>query len=678
MRSKSDVALENIDTSRVYAPPRGGEFAGSRPVNGFDTETADGNVFLLSFAFDGEEPDSVDNNGDFLQPDIIWKYLTHSRARGALNVWYNLDFDANVLLSQILSEREMSKLVVGTTIESGSYEIDFIPGKFLKITEDKHVYYHYDISQFFYTSLDNAASEWLGTGKLPDVDTSEFGSDDSDSTVNQYILDNWFTVRKYARRDARLTRDLWKKALELGEGFGIPMGKPFSTGYLAESYLREHLEEKPGIGPSSVAALAWDAMKGGRFEAFKRGNVGEVVGPDINSAYPAVLQNLPDPGTLDYERTTDPAKFKGADYGFVDATVTTKHNKIQPFGTKVDSKLTYPKLNGTRIQTILPIFRFAVEEGLVERFTIHNAWLAYESSVTRFPFRDDIDIGGMYDDRKELESNGRKKAALWLKIVLNSMYGKTAQTTKKRKHTPTDRELKDKEKYVPSLSLPPQLRDEYTNGFVETLEAGGWFNPFLAAYITGMTRLELHKRIRQYGLEDATVMLATDSVMIEKDAFDATTFRDDLCKPGLGNWGFDYEGKAFVIGSGVYEVAYVDDSGRLTTKTATRGFRERDVAQTLKKSARDAARRGSDAIDVESLRPKTMAEAIWLDNGEPGEIGVFKEYTRELLASMDSKRDWPTENPDYTKLLRGYEDSDPLEYPRTLLDTDAAPAVSRT
>lgn len=679
MRSKSDEPLENINVSRVYSPPRDAEYSGPTPINGFDTETADGNVFMLSYAWMGEEPESVDANGAFLEPSTIWKYLTHRRAEGAVNVWYNLDFDANVLLSQVLTGRQMARLVVGTSVDTGRYEVDFIPGKFLKISHGNHVYYHYDISQFFFAPLDKAANEVLGIGKLPDVDTSAFGAligptrDGRPRTrVNDYILDNWFRIREYARRDAQLTRDLWVETVDAGESdkLDIPMGKPFSTGYLAESYLREHLEQKPGIGPKAVARLAWDAMKGGRFEAFKRGNVGRVVGPDINSAYPAVLSELPDPATLQWQRVYDMSEFPNADYGFVDATVTTADAKIQPFGTKVDGKLTYPQLNGVRIQTILPIFRFAVENGLIERAHIHKAWLGYESPATRFPFRDELDIPGLYTQRKEY---GEKELALFemlLKIVLNSMYGKTAQTTVRRKPTPTDRALKEYEHYVPELSLPPSLRDEYAEGFVETLDAGAWFNPFLAAYITGLTRLELHKRVVEYGLEDATVMFATDSVMIEADAFEATSFRDDLTPDDgtpyseqLGQWDFDYEGRGFVIGSGVYDVAYRDDeTGRMKSKVATRGFREKDLSDQLKADCRSTARSGEDAVRVESLRPKTMAEAIWLGTGEPGGIGVFQEDERKLSADMDTKRDWHRGDVTFTDLLRGSEESDPLVF----------------
>lgn len=606
---------------------------------------------MLSVAWEGFGGTVVEDDGRFLDESTIWEYLTHRQARSSLNMWYNLDFDANVVLSHILSKEELAELTVNGSVgdikEGDSYEITFIPGKFMKIRDKNDNFYtHYDAAQFFYAPLDIASKEWLGKEK-DDVDASKFGL--FYGAINSFIRENYSDIKKYARKDAELVRDIWQEAVNVGEDLDIPMGKPFSTGYLAESYLNHQMHEKPGLGPNQAATMAWEAYAGGRFEVFKRGNIGEVVGPDINSAYPHILAGLPDPKTLRWERHDNPdiETLREADYGFVTATVTTDESRtIQPFAVKVNDILSYPALEGYEITVIKDIFVNAYDYDYLEDFEVAEAWLGYDTRGTKYPF-DFIDP--MYEQRKEFESQGYTKRAMLLKIILNSMYGKTCQTTPKRKKITERIELSEQEDFVGSLSLPKFIREKFENGFVEWLECGSWFNPFLASYITGMTRLELHKRMLEYGLEDHTVMFATDSVMIEKEAFDQTNFKGDLVKSGLGNWDYDYEGKAFVIGAGVYEVEMTEE-----TKTQTRGFREADLGGKLREEAKEA----EDTITVESTRPSTVAEAIWM-NQEVSSVGSFRDFERDISPDMDNKRRWGY-SPSFKDLLRETQESNPI------------------
>lgn len=652
--AKSDTPYSDILKNKAYRPPNEPDWAEGKQINGFDTETADGQIFMLSFAWENQEGEVIQNDGKFIPSSKLWNVITHKQARNSLNMWYNLDFDANVLLSHILDKEQLAELSVNAYVETDGYEITFIPGKFLKVKdENRNVCTHYDASQFFYTSLENACQEWLNVGKAEGVDTTRFGK--SENQVNNYILENWFEIRKYARKDAELVRNLWQEACSVGEDLDIPMGKPFSTGYLAESYLNHVLPEKPGIGPSEMASLAWDSYKGGRFEVFKRGNVGKVSGPDINSAYPWVLSNLPDPKTLRWERiesNSDIDKLREANYGFVKANVITDSSRtIQPFAKKPEDwdKLIYPALEGQEVNVLIDTFLFALENGYIEEYSIEEAWLGHETVGTKYPF--DF-IEPMYKERKDFEADGLIKRGMLLKIILNSMYGKTCQTTPKRQKVEEETVLEDYQAYVSSLALPEMLKEKYENGFIEWLEAGSWFNPFIASYITGITRLELHKRVVEYGLEENTVMMATDCLMIEKEAYEESNFEQDLVKSGLGNWDYDYAGDAFVIGAGVYEVDLDEKEG---TKTQTRGFREANLEGNL----REACEIADEAVEIESLRPKTVAEAIW-HNESVSNVGQFMESTRKLSPDMDDKRQWQGEA-SFSKFLQEKQESKALE-----------------
>lgn len=702
--SKSDAKLKNIDLSLAYKDQRNAKWADNKQINAFDTETIEGNVFMLSYAI-GDWNGLVHNNKvKSMKPGKIWEKITHRECRNALNVWYNLDFDANAILSDILTTNELVELVVtnGTETEYNGmeYEIRYVKGKFLRISDEhRNNYNHYDIGQFFYAPLDNAAEEWLGENKIEEVDTSKFGRTECDKheqveedcsdcwtykQARNYILDNYSLIKEYAVKDATLTQRLGKALVEQAEELKIPMGMPISTGFLSAEFLRANTFSKPSFGMRKYQSMFWDSYYGGRFEVFKRGNVGEIAAPDINSAYPAVMRKLPDPNTLNWKHyANDPEdtfkdfhskqfKFEDvaqADYGVVRAIVTTKpDNPIQPFAKKVNGKVMYPILTDTEITVIKPIFVHAVENGLLHDFELKEAWLGNECDETTFPFQF---IEDMYAQRKTFENEGIMKKGQLLKIVLNSLYGKTCQTTE-YKEIMDNTELIDlsdspHKSIYPKDHLSPNWRKELQNDdvIVRSLTAGRRFNPFFASYITGMTRLELHKQVVKYDLVGNTVMFATDCIMVEKDAYDNSDF-SELIKPGLGFWDYDYEGSAFIVGSGVYEVEFdecqknsCDDEQCENivhrTKTKTRGFLEKTIDKTLK----NMAQKYPMGIPLDNRRPLTIAEV--LISPERGNVSQFVADSKRMLPDFDTKRYWERESPTFHDLLDSSEESQPID-----------------
>ena len=460
--SKSDETLDRIELTNAYKEQINPSFSHGKLINAFDTETSDGDVFMLSYAI-GDMSGVIGNESvEALDSSEIFDKITNRQCRSALNCWYNLDFDANALLSGILDRRELTELTItnGTTTEVDGieYEIRYVKSKFLRIRDsNKNIYAHYDVSQFFYTSLDNAAEEWLGKNKIEEVDASKFGTKPCDNCEEvdpscsdcwskqqaiQYVQKHYEVIADYAEKDALLTQELAQELILEGESLDIPMGKPISTGYLSAEYLRENTDTKPSFYNRDIQRMFWDSYYGGRFEVFKRGNVGEIAAPDINSAYPAIMQNLPDPSTLEWERYSNQLENDGfgfdaspfnfndvckADYGVVRAIVTTDpNNPIQPFAYKIDGKVNYPILTDTEITVIKPIFEFAVKNGLVLDYELEEAWLGNEiEGETKYPFEF---IGDMYSQRKVFEVlDGLLKKGQLLKIILNSLYGKTCQ-----------------------------------------------------------------------------------------------------------------------------------------------------------------------------------------------------------------------------------------------------------
>jgi len=648
------IPVDAIDRSKVARALRKPAFHEDRPINAFDSETtADGKIYLLSFIYGGKEWGATHighANFEPLRPAELFgaltKYQTHAPA---VNVWYNLDFDANAIIGTVLTEEQMYELAdtntTNFTYNGTDYEMTYIKKKLLSFTDEhRHRSTHYDISQFFELPLDDAARHWLDEEK-----------DDIDPTrAAEYP---WKTIVKYAEKDAALTQRLWEQFVRVGEGeLGIPLGKPISTGYVGQNVCFNELRSKPAWLSTAIQKLAGAAYHGGRFEVYRRGSFDAVVGLDINSAYPHHMSQLPDLASCEGEIVPHPSlsTIEDADYGFVDMTVTTDPARnIQPFAVK-DKRVCYPALTDRRITVTRDELLFALQHGYVEDVELHEAACIYEADTPVRPFSF---LRDWYDDRlhyKELfaqTGNPRyDKFQYILKVIINSVYGKTCQVTLK-----TDR-------FPEAGIFEPEGVEFVTEGLRNNplkawYEGGELLNPFFASYVTARTRLQLHEAALSLGVEDEAIMFATDCLMLEADAVNARDVNRLVDPDALGMWDHEYDGSAFVVGSGVYDVFSPD--GELT-KMAKRGFRE--VSKTYP-SWRDAALGANGAIELPNERPAKFKEWL-LHKGNPELARRPAEFFRDertLVANFDRKRDW-NRDADFAVLLDGNHGSRPLAF----------------
>ena len=669
----TDVDLRDIDTSRARNQLGEPSFGEDTDIHAFDTETIDGDIFAIGM-LTADDDYRVRFDADGIDGLEILEFITQKTSRSAINVWYNLNFDANSILKALPEDLlEDIRFHNRTEFEDSNgkvWEITYIPKKMLEIRDENgNAYRHFDASQLCYNSLEGAAEDWLDIdgGKLnEDIDVTKFGTGagspyDERADAEAYVQEHEHKIRRYLRRDCELTRDIFEEVVSTGEDLNIPFGKPYSTGYVAADYVRNRLEYKPGYGPVWLQEPAWKTYRGGRFEVAKRGAVGKVYGADINSAYPFVLSELPDPNTMDWGGygdagpiPIDEANIDGADFGFVKATVTTDASRpFQPFPVVNEDeggRVEYPALDGVTDWFLLDTFAFARDEGFFTDFEVHGAVLGNVNEDTVFPFGFFKDI---YAERKTVEARGEDKKGKLLKIVMNSIYGKTCQTT--TNYDP----IEDGTAFGDIDGIP--VTNHRGEPFVETEQSGRLFNPFLATYITGRTRLKLLSSVVENDLEDATIMMATDCIMVEADAFEGTDLHTaaeseaDSHREALGGWDYDYVGDAFVIGSGVYEVEKED--GEL--KSGVRGFKDLYSDENDFDSIRAAAEVHTDGIPVTNHRPVTMGD-ILARNGKLSDIGKFTKTERKLPASMDTTRNWERGNDiDFADLLEGVEGSKP-------------------
>lgn len=281
--------------------------------------------------------------------------------------------------------------------------------------------------------------------------------------------------------------------------FGFYPSHWISPGYLAEKILINKGVVIPKFDeiPELAQELAWNCYSGGRIELVERGYNKSCFIYDINSAYPFALTLVPE---LTKGKWIQSNKIQdNAVVGFfkIKADIPlTKH--IAPFPFKVRSKIIYPVGKFITFVTLAELL--ACEDS--SWYEILDSW-QYCDSEPYYPYKKPI--GEMYKQRQELK---RQKNPLEqpFKIILNSIYGKTGQTTDNK--------------------------------------MGNIFNPVIVSTITGITRARMYSCIVKNGIENDVIMMYTDSICSKN--------RLDFDSKELGEFSFDFEGSIYALQSGFY------------------------------------------------------------------------------------------------------------------------------
>ena len=169
-----------------------------------------------------------------------------------------------------------------------------------------------------------------------------------------------------------------------------------------------------------------------------------------------------------------------------------------------------------------------------------------------------------------------------IKIILNSIYGKTGQSVNHK--------------------------------------IGNLFNPVIFAFITGFCRAQLYDFVRKYDIEKDVVFFTTDSI--------CTTKKLDVNSTVLGDFSFDNEANdVFVLQNGFYRF---NDSWK-QRGLGKLGTREIEHLDTFEKDGRLYYR-------FNVLRSNRLRSSIIQDRIK--DIGKIKPTTREFNLNADRKRFW--------------------------------------
>jgi len=196
-----------------------------------------------------------------------------------------------------------------------------------------------------------------------------------------------------------------------------------------------------------------------------------------------------------------------------------------------------------------------------------------------YPFAEFVNT--MYQKRMRLKQD-KDPLELPFKIILNSIYGKTGQKIRGR--------------------------------------IGNMFNPVIFSFITGYTRAQLYRFVRDNELEKDVVSFATDSI--------CTTKKLDVDSSTLGDFAFDKTANdVFYLQNGFY---------RFNGKWKQRGLgnlgtKEIENIETFERNDRLYYK-------FKVLRSSRLRSSI-LQN-KIADIGKIKTFEREVDLNADRKRFW--------------------------------------
>ncbi|MDH5463593.1 MAG: DNA polymerase [Nitrosopumilus sp.] len=536
-----------------------------REIHAIDTETWKGDVFLIA--------DSDGRYLDKISPESVIKWLFCKKYESSWCFFYNLSYDAEVILKLLGAELNRYKRTRKLAFYFGKYRIVYYPSKCLKITAGHHSVIFYDIAQFYNNvSLSSAYSQNIG--KISEKYLKLKNKRDEFSPT--FYRRNTKQVRDYCIADCELTKQLAEHWIKLfHDAFSFYPAKWLSSGYLAEKVLINNGIEIPRFDsiPYDIQEMAYRSYYGGRFEILKRGLVGTAYLYDINSAYPYAISQIPDlsKGRWIKKKSIHP----DAKLGFFRIRANIPDCKyVPPFPFRTKHDIIFPS---GEFETYVTLAELQACESTIFYRILEGYQFIHESDT--YPYR--RFVRNLYQKRMDLKKQNNP-LQLPIKIILNSIYGKTGQVIEHK--------------------------------------IGNLFNPVIFASITGICRAQLYDFVRKNDIEKEVVFFATDSICTRKKL--------DIDSGKLGDFSFDgMANDVFVLQNGFY---------RFNGKWKQRGLgklngKEIEHLDTFEKDGRLY-------YSFNVLRSNRLRSAILQNRIK--DIGKIKPQVREFNLNADRKRFW--------------------------------------
>ena len=432
---------------------------------------------------------------------------------GGINVIYGGDYDV-FMMTKTMPFPIRKRLYAGLPVKYAGYRMVWYRRKYLLLTEtkgQKRSTVLYDVISFFQCSFVNACKEYLGDDEtLQAMHQMKLKRDSftySDDAVDPY----WRSEMDYLVRLMDTLRELLAEV-------GIKPRGWYGPGAVASALMAQRkMQAHYGHTPNEIVDIAERAYYGGRFEQFKVGKMEKVYEYDIRSAYPAAIVKLPDFSLASWQPWKEGDAI--SPWGLYNVSWNISSPKLMPNNPLIIGPLPYRTDKG---QILFPLkgsnswywgveIKACMEHELpIEFYTIHEGWTPVIPNH-QMPFNW---VREMYEQRAQMkrEGNPAQKA---LKLGLNSLYGKLAQSTGAKLDHDTGEWTKPR-----------------------------WHNILWAGWITAHTRAKIFSALREN--KKSVVAIETDAV------FTLAPLENLVLSEALGDWERTDLDTILYIHSGVY------------------------------------------------------------------------------------------------------------------------------
>lgn len=420
------------------------------------------------------------------------QFLLSAETKRNIHVIFSGGYDVNMILRD-LPVKKLKRLWEGETVPFLKYKLTYVPKKFFRVSLGAKTLTLWDVFGFFQKSFVVAVEDWLGK-EIPELKLVRQGKKLRKDLLQQkkeYII-------KYNATECKLLVQLMERLQAALIGANINISRWDGPGAIASALLRKR--SRIARPPAWVEELSYAAYFGGRTETFAVGtHLGSTHRYDIRSAYPWAMSRLDQP---DHSGWREVDSFEPDLIGMYLVRWRPRGNtRIYPFPFRdKNGRLSYPRSGETwvwhyEVQAALDCgFKFEILSGVVT------------DKISDKPY---AWVEELYQERARLRALG-DNANLALKLGLNSLYGKTAQSVG---HNVT---AENKPKY---------------------------HNPIVAGMITSAVRARMFYAIMQK--PDDILYCATDG-LVSKAPLDLPIGVD------LGLWEYGLWEGASVIMSGIY------------------------------------------------------------------------------------------------------------------------------
>lgn len=466
------------------------------------------------------------SNGDSVKgTSLTWRecFPLLLQSGDSNNVIYGGDYDI-IMMTRDMPYVVRERLYKGLPVKYGGYRMRYMRRKMFYLSDlrtNKRVVL-YDVLSFFQTTFVNACKEYLGDDETLQAMHQMKLKRDAFNLGDESVIPYWQSELDYLVRLANTLRELLLAVDIKPRGW-------YGPGAVASALLNSHhMKHYYGSQPDEIIDIAERAYYGGRFEQFRVGKLDNVYEYDIRSAYPHAIAQLPDFSYAHWQHATHEAgdRVPVDIFGLYNVSWRVGPLDIGPFPwRRADGRIYYPRFGHASWYWGIEV-RECLQKSFPPRmYTINESWVPNLPEDTEQPFRSWVPQ--MYKDRARMkrEGNPAQKA---LKLGLNSLYGKLAQST----GTQIDKDG--------TYKKPP------------------WHHILWAGWITASTRARLFNAIRKH---------RTSVIAMETDAIFTTKPIPELkCSERLGDWEETHFEQVLYVQSGVYYALTEDGVWRLKSR----------------------------------------------------------------------------------------------------------------